>query len=348
QEDRRVSAIVSWDRAQSSPMPADLGLRTPALFVVADFNCQRVPVCLPERYATPPDPRGPGNKDQDFQRLARARVDTMKIALRAATHLDFTEFPQANGSRYGVVTTFYYTLAWFDRYLKRKAGALRRLTATGFDDSADVHSISGGSYDAQTGQNVPARIGGQAVANRLSFHFRSACFLERGRYRSEDLRAGGCPAGPRGLAGSGRSCLPRRLAIHSSGIGPARLGRGYRALFRRYRAVRRGPRFTRFCVRGGGRFLVGSRRGRIDFAATTARRHRTRRTGPQGRQRAAAGARRIHRRVRVGGAGRRGRVIYGVRGGRVRFVAVATARQVARPRGLLRRLRAAGLLGPRR
>jgi dienelactone hydrolase len=183
QEDARVSAIVSWDRAQSGPMPEELPIRTPGLFVVADFNCQRVPVCLPERRATAPDPRGPGNKDEDFQRLQAAGVDTMTIALRAATHLDFTEFPQANGSRYGVATTFYYTLAWFDRYL-RGAGreqlaldALQRLTAGRFDDSADVHNISGGRWDPATQTNLPARIAGQPVADRLSFHFRSAYAL---------------------------------------------------------------------------------------------------------------------------------------------------------------------------
>jgi dienelactone hydrolase len=201
QEDARVSALVSWDRAQSGPMPADLRLRTPALFLTADFNCQRVPVCLPVRYSSPPDPLGPGNKDEDFRRVRRAGVDTMKISLRAATHLDFTEFPQANGSRYGVVTAFYYTLAWFDRYLRGRApgedalagDALRRLIATRFDGSADVHYISGGRFDAATGRNMPAQIGAQPVRDRLSFHFRSAYFLNGGRYICEDMRAG-CPA----------------------------------------------------------------------------------------------------------------------------------------------------------
>jgi dienelactone hydrolase len=201
QEDPRIDALVSWDRAQSGPMPADLRLRTPALFLTADFNCQRVPVCLPERYASPPDPLGPGNKDEDFQRVRKAGLDTMKIALRAATHLDFTEFPQANGSRYGVVTALHYTLAWFDRYLKGTApgeaalaaDALRRLIATKFDESADVHYISGGQFDPATGRNIPAQIGGQAVRDRLSFHFRSAYFLKGGRYVCEDMRRG-CPA----------------------------------------------------------------------------------------------------------------------------------------------------------
>jgi dienelactone hydrolase len=193
QEDPRIDAIVSWDRAQSGPMPEDLKLRTPALFVTADFNCQRVPVCLPERYGTPPDPHGPGNKDEDFQRVAKAGVDTMKISLRAVTHLDFTEFPQANGSRYGVVTTLYYTLAWFDRHLKGADDALPRLVASEFDGSADVHYISGGRFDPATGANLPARIAGQPVRDRLSFHFRSAYRLDGGRYRCDDMRAG-CPA----------------------------------------------------------------------------------------------------------------------------------------------------------
>src|SRR5262249_18229947 len=155
QRDPRVSAIVSWDRAQSSPLPVDLPLRTPALFVTADYNCQRVPVCVPQAYDSPPDPLGPGNKDQDFQRLRSAGVDTMKVALRAATHLDFTQFELAGtGSRYGAAVAEYYTLAWFDRYLRGTkpdgapvaADALRRLTATAFDDSEDVHNVSAGQW----------------------------------------------------------------------------------------------------------------------------------------------------------------------------------------------------------
>jgi dienelactone hydrolase len=190
QEDPRVSAIVSWDRAQSSPMPADLKLRTPALFVVADFNCQKVPVCVPQPYTSPPDPKGPGNKDEDYQRLRAAGIDTMKVALRAATHLDFTQFGIGTGSRYGAAVTFYYTLAWFDRYLKHQKAAGKRLTATSFDRSGDVHNISGGQWDPATNSNVPAFIAGQAVRDRLSFHFRSAYFLDHGKTSCEDIRAG--------------------------------------------------------------------------------------------------------------------------------------------------------------
>ena len=191
QEDPRVSAIVSWDRAQSSPMRPDLPLRTPALFFTADYNCQKVPVCVPQPYTSPPDPLGPGDKDTDFQRLRAAGVDTMKVSLRAATHLDFTQFGIAGtGSRYGAATAEYYTLAWFDRYLRGSARALQRLTATKFDDSEDIHNISGGTFDPLTQSNVPAYLAGQPVANRLSFHFRSAYWLQHGAKRCEDIRAG--------------------------------------------------------------------------------------------------------------------------------------------------------------
>jgi hypothetical protein len=116
----------------------------------------------------------------------------MKVALRAAVHLDFTEWPELNGSRYGTVTTLYYTLAWFDRYLKREKSATRRLVAGRFDDSADVHSISTGRFDPATLENVSPTISGQPVVDRLSFHFRSGYWLEHGRLACEDIRAG-CP-----------------------------------------------------------------------------------------------------------------------------------------------------------
>jgi hypothetical protein len=186
-------------------MPAGLHMRTPALFLVADFNCQKVPVCVPQPYTSPPDPLGPGNKDEDFQRVSAAGVDTMKIALRAATHLDFTQLAPGTGSRYGAVVSLYYTLAWFDRYLR--AGSLQRLVATRFDDSADVHSISGGAFDPQTLQNVPAKIAGQPVADRLSFHFRSAYYLDGGRYQCPSMRAG-CP--PPGAKFATPRCEDRR------------------------------------------------------------------------------------------------------------------------------------------
>jgi hypothetical protein len=342
QEDRRVSAIASWDRAQSSPMPAGLRLRTPALFFVADFNCQRVPVCVPQPYPSPPDPKGPGNKDEDFQRVSGAGIDSMKIALRAATHLDFTQFSPGTGSRYGAAVTFYYTLWWFERYLKRNDGALARLTATTFDDSGDVHNISGGTFDPQTQQNVPAHLAGQRVANRLSFHFRSAYYFRGGEVRCQDIRAG-CSG-----SGSSGGCLARRAPLGPRNIGRVRLGLTRRALGRRVPApTRRTARSWRWCVKGGQGSVIASfsRRGRVQLVASTAPGHGNRGIRPGIRS----------RRLSRGYPGRRalGRGLYrarprsarliGVRRGRVRFVAVASSQLLRNRRALVRLLGATGL-----
>lgn len=151
-EDPRVDAIVSWDRAQSTPLPAEPEPTTPSLFVFADYNCQQVPLCQPEPHTEPPDPTGPGNKGQDFLLVRDAGVDTMQVGLRAALHLDWVPSDLA-GNRYAEAVTIYFTRAWMDRYLRGQTdsevarAAFARLTATAFDDSADIVNISQGFYD---------------------------------------------------------------------------------------------------------------------------------------------------------------------------------------------------------
>jgi hypothetical protein len=209
QTDPRVDAVVSWDRAQSTVQPDDIPLRTPLLFLFADYNCQQVPVCQPEPHVEPPDPDGPGDKGEDFKRVRAQGTDTMQVALRAALHLDWTLHRLA-GSRWAEATTLYFTRAWLDRYVRGATEpevaeiAYRRLTERMFDDSADRHNISQGFYDparaAAGGDlyagNVPYSIGGKAVSDRLSFYYRSKCFLtdpsDGERVASEDVRADGC------------------------------------------------------------------------------------------------------------------------------------------------------------
>jgi hypothetical protein len=208
QRDERVSAIVSWDRAQSAELPADLELDTPTLFLFADYNCQQVPICLPEDYDTAPSPDGPGNKGDDFLLLEAAGVDTMQVPLRAALHLDWTP-SQLSGNRYAESVTNYFTIAWFDRYVRGQtepdmaAGAFDRLTATEFDESADRHNISQGIFDPDGADpddpyagNVPYTIDGLPIADRLSFYFRAKCPLtvpgSSEMATSDDIRADGC------------------------------------------------------------------------------------------------------------------------------------------------------------
>jgi hypothetical protein len=224
QRDPRVAAAVSWDRAQSTPLPADLPLSTPTLFMFADYNCQQVPICEPEPYDRAPDPDGPGNKGDDFLLLEAAGVDTMQIPLRAALHLDWVP-SQLSGNRYAGVVTVYYTLAWFDRYVRGAtepavaADAFERLTATELDDSADRHNISQGIFDQDLARpddpytgNVPYRIEGLPVADRLSFYFLAKCSLtapeSSDTVTAHDIRTDGCAApdtGPAPESDSGSS-----------------------------------------------------------------------------------------------------------------------------------------------
>lgn len=212
QDDPRVGAIVAWDRGTNLPLPEELD--TPTLFFVADYACQANPVCLPEPYLEPPTGEGPGERGREYELVRAAGVDAMKLVLRATTHLDWT-LSEPAGNRYGEAVSVYYTLAWFDRYLKgaddpaAAAQAFGRLTGKTFDDLADRHNVSQGLFDpvrALTagdpfGGNVPYRIAGMRVADRLSFYFRSRCQLtdpaDPGGQPlvSDDVRAEGCTAG---------------------------------------------------------------------------------------------------------------------------------------------------------
>ena len=155
------------------------------------------------------------------------------------------------------------------------------------------------------------------------------------------------------VAGSGgdsqsRGCLARRSPSGPRNIGRVRLGLS-RAGLRRLplRPVRITRRSYRYCVkRSSGRVsAVFSRRGRVVLVATTARAHGNRRVRPGSRARAlqrAYGRRRAVAR-RLYRAGPRSPRLIGVRGGRVRFFAVASRKLLRKPRALTRQLRRAGL-----
>jgi len=152
---------------------------------------------------------------------------------------------------------------------------------------------------------------------------------------------GGGRGGAGGNTGGGaRPCVARRLNITSTRIGGVRLGARLASVKRRYRVLRSGRRATRLCVRGGGRFLVAARRGRVVFIASTARGHRTRGAGPARRRKGnPVRARRVRRGLLVGTRGKRGRVVYGVRRGRFTFVAVARKADARRTAALSKRVR---------
>jgi hypothetical protein len=154
-------------------------------------------------------------------------------------------------------------------------------------------------------------------------------------------RAEGIPTG----------CRPARASVTRRGLAGARLGAGHAALLRRAgQPKHRGPRGWSYCVssprRGGaGRMAVAlTSGGHVALVGSTSPGHKARgiRTGMKAK-RVKSRSKAFGRGVRVQRLSGGRRFVYGVRGGRVRFVAVA-ARSAARSRGALRRyLRLAGL-----
>ena len=118
------------------------------------------------------------------------------------------------------------------------------------------------------------------------------------------------------------------------------------------RKVRRQPlsrgRVWKYCVREprtrerARNFTVFSRGGRLVMIATTARSHRAALVGVRSRAEQLQGARRVAKGVVTWNAGRGNRYVFGVRKGRVKYVALAS-RRIASRRGILRNLRLARL-----
>ena len=201
QHDTRVGAIVSYDN-----LDADLGAseprRTPTLFFAADYAFPLTPTPM---FANPdPDRHLTGLA---YAQLAEAGVDVMSVTPRASDHYEwgFQPFPASfPSSRYGERVSLYYTLAWFDRYLKGDPDGTVRLVRGTFDETADRHSIGTGTYDPLRAAanpadpfagNVPYRIAGKCVANLLSIYSHSAYRLEGGLFQTDDMRALGCEDG---------------------------------------------------------------------------------------------------------------------------------------------------------
>lgn len=202
QADPRVKAVISYDNLDDA-IPTYLApkIHAPTLWFGTDY--------VFPTFATPKIPGGHLNPEQHwpgFNQLRKAGVDTMTITPRASTHYEWDQQSAAGAlpaSRYGQITSLYYTIAWYDRYLKHSTVALRRLTAKQYDDSADVHSIGGGTYDLAaaladptdpTAGNVPYTIAGMCVANTMSFYYASAYWLDHGEDQSANMRNRDCAA----------------------------------------------------------------------------------------------------------------------------------------------------------
>ena len=142
------------------------------------------------------------------------------------------------------------------------------------------------------------------------------------------------PAGVAALRALG-SCLPRRSRVGSRGVGPLRLGLNTVGLLLRAGLPARSTPFAlRYCVAGGGKVLVSlGRRGDARLVLATGRFQHARGVRPGDSvkeiEKAYPEAYRLGPGLR--GTRRSSRVVFGIRRGRVQWVAVADRRLVKDP-----------------
>lgn len=193
QRDPRVDAVVAWDNlclpgeapdrvpivdslggAQASqycqvgfslPLPA---LSKPSLGISADYF-----VAQPRREA--PDPLERSFASREYSRQG---LDTGEIVIRGGTHFDFSYLPAHpfTASLRGIDIATWYTVAWFDKYLKDDPTADERLLTTRWRND-----------------RLGAAIDPEGDPNLYSFYFRSRLDLELRsgrRWVCEDLRSG--------------------------------------------------------------------------------------------------------------------------------------------------------------
>jgi dienelactone hydrolase len=103
-----------------APMTETPPLHTPVLGMSSDYFVYTWP------YFTSPDPDAKGLGSLG---LSAAGVDTGEIVIRGGTHYDFMDYPSGflPASRRGIDMATWYTIAWFDKYLRDDPRADRML-----------------------------------------------------------------------------------------------------------------------------------------------------------------------------------------------------------------------------
>jgi len=155
--DARVGAIVGWDnltpggpnRLSPSDTLAPLTPRAPALGIASEYYIGDPP------YTAEPDPQG--NNGAFLQHQA-AGIDAMEVTIRGGTHFEYSFLPNPafTATLRGIDLASWYTVAWFDKQLKRDPSADTRLLSDRWR-----HDAAGAAVDLD------------ADGNLLSWHYRS-------------------------------------------------------------------------------------------------------------------------------------------------------------------------------
>ncbi len=184
-EDSRVDALVAWDqlstseRSGSGGSGAPIKPRVPGLGFSGDYGIGSPNGSAgvnPRPRSSAPDPNGATGPSRDY---SRAGVQTMQVNTRAGTHFEPGFIPNAAfpATLRGIDLTTWYTIAWFEKYVRRSLAADRfLLTGRWQRDPEDL------------------RVDPPGKGNLFSPTLRSRVDIRRsvgGRAHCEDLR-GGC------------------------------------------------------------------------------------------------------------------------------------------------------------
>lgn len=144
-EDERVDAVVAWDqlavnrRTGTAGSGTALKPRVPALGMSGDYGIgspNGAAGVNPKPRESAPDPQGANGPSRAY---SNAGLPTMQVNSRAGTHFEPALIPNPGfpATLRGIDQTAWYTLAWFDRYLRKDESADRRLLTDRWQKDAE-------------------------------------------------------------------------------------------------------------------------------------------------------------------------------------------------------------------
>jgi len=177
-EDTRVDALVAWDQLSATDRGSPLQPRVPALGLSGDYGIGSPNGSAgvnPRPRPSAPDPNSATGASRAY---SDAGVQTMQVNTRAYTHFESSFIPNAAfpATLRGIDATAWYTLAWFEKYVRGSSGADRFLLTSRWQrDPEDL------------------RVDPPGRGNLFSPTLRSRVDIRRsvgGRAHCEDLRTG--------------------------------------------------------------------------------------------------------------------------------------------------------------
>ncbi len=193
QWDRRVKAIVAWDNL-GGPGPNEGSIPGSSGGTIGEAGCPADPAArkpvritkpalgMSADYGLPPTPNTsrphPEAKSAWSLAYSKAHVDTGEIIVKGGSHLDFSFIPNPafGASLRGIDMITWYTVAWFEKYLKHDPAADKMLLTKRWQ------------HDPISAEVDPGHDG-----NAFSFYYRSRLYfhLANGHlFDCENLRAG--------------------------------------------------------------------------------------------------------------------------------------------------------------